>query len=142
MPSTVWSLRLMRSTATSWKGIRIDSESVVLRSDFDFAGFKIFDRLIGAAMAELQFEGFSAERLAENLVAEANAENRKPLLTRSLTALHGVAERGGIARAVGKKNAGGFVLQRFRGWSGRRDDLHFEPCCRNRRRMLYFIPKS
>ena len=37
---------------------------------------KIFDRLIAAAMAEFQFESFSAKRLAENLVAEANAENR------------------------------------------------------------------
>ena len=31
----------------------IDREAMVLRGDFDFAGFEILDRLVGAAMAEL-----------------------------------------------------------------------------------------
>ena len=69
---------------------RIDREAMILGSDFDFAGFKIFDRLIAAAMAEFQFESFSAKSLSQNLVAQANAENREcrfdQIATRSCTA--------------------------------------------------------
>ena len=53
----------------------VHRKAVVLRGDFHLAGFQILHRLIAAAMAEFQFESFSAKRLAENLVAEANAKN-------------------------------------------------------------------
>ena len=45
---------------SSW----VHGETVVLRSDFHPAGLLVFHRLIGAAMAELQFEGFAAKGLA------------------------------------------------------------------------------
>lgn len=46
------------------QGFRVDGESVVLRRDFDFAGFKVFDGLVPAAMSELELKGFSAESLS------------------------------------------------------------------------------
>ena len=39
------------------KRIGIDRESVILRSDRDLAGAQILDRLVAAAVAELQLEG-------------------------------------------------------------------------------------
>src|SRR5947207_10041716 len=58
------------------KRLRIDGESVVLRSDGDPAAAQIFDRLVRAAMAEFQFECRSTECEAEDLMAETNAEDR------------------------------------------------------------------
>lgn len=57
------------------KGMGIDCEAMVLGSDFDFAGFEVLNGLIGAAMAKFQFKCFSAESLAQDLVAEANAKD-------------------------------------------------------------------
>ena len=52
-----------------WQRVRAHGKTVILRCDLDLAGFQIFHRLIAAAMAELELESFSTERLAENLVA-------------------------------------------------------------------------
>ncbi len=38
----------------------VDGKTVVLRRDFDRAGFELLDRLIGAAMAKFHFEGFGS----------------------------------------------------------------------------------
>ena len=78
----------------------VDSETVVLGSDFDFAGFEILDGLIGTAVAEFQFEGFSAEGLAKNLVAEANAEDGNAGVHEFLHFADDVGQGGGIARSV------------------------------------------
>ena len=44
---------------------RIDGEAVVLGGDLDLAGSLVADRVIGAAVAELELEGLAAEGLAE-----------------------------------------------------------------------------
>jgi len=49
---------------------------VVLGGDLDLVGFEVLDRLIRSEVAELEFERASAEGLSEQLVAEADAENR------------------------------------------------------------------
>src|SRR5436853_624255 len=51
-------------------------ETMVLRGDRDFAAVQIFDRLVGAAMTEFQFECRSPKREAENLMAETNSKDR------------------------------------------------------------------
>jgi hypothetical protein len=104
----------------------VHSETVVLGGDFDFAGGEVFDGLIRAAMAEFEFEGFAAERLAQNLVAEADAEDGHAGFDEVADGLDRVAEGGRVAGAVGKKNARGFILQGVRGGSGGGDDLGFE----------------
>ena len=78
-------------------------------------------------MAELQFEGFSAERLTENLVAKADAENRNAGVRECFDLAHDVIERRRVAGAVRKKNPGGLVLQRVGGGRRRRQNLRGEP---------------
>ena len=119
----------------------IHGETVVLRRDFDLAGCQILHRLVGAAMAELQFEGFPAERLAENLVAQANPKNRDAAVHERFHFAHNVIERRRVTGAVGEKNARRLVLRARRAAeavAGKTCDAN--PCCRNRRKMLYFIP--
>jgi hypothetical protein len=77
MPSTVPSLRLMWVTSISGgQRVGIDGEAVVLGGDGDSSGAQVLDRLVAAAVAELELEGFAAEGVGEELVAEADAENR------------------------------------------------------------------
>ena len=64
------------------KGGGVDGEAVVLRGDLDPAGPFVAHRVIGASMAELEFEGGCAEGLAEELVAQADAEDRDAVRTR------------------------------------------------------------
>ena len=54
----------------------VDGEAVVLRRDLDLAGLLVADRVIGAAVAELELERLGAERLAEELMAQADPEDR------------------------------------------------------------------
>jgi hypothetical protein len=53
----------------------IDGEPVVLCRDRYFAAAQIFYRLVGAAVAEFQFECRSAKRESENLMTETNPED-------------------------------------------------------------------
>ena len=53
----------------------VNSETVVLGGDFDFAGFQIFDRLVAAAMTKFEFERFAAKGLRQNLKPKADAEH-------------------------------------------------------------------
>ena len=94
--------------------LRVHGESVILRGDGNFACAQIFYRLIGPTMAEFQFECRAAEREAENLMAEANPEDR--LFAHQI--VHGfvrVRKRRWIARAVGEKNSVGLESEHFLG---------------------------
>src|SRR5439155_24089638 len=55
---------------------RIDGEAVVLGRDLDLAGAQILDRMIGSSVPELELERLPAARQAEDLVSEADAEDR------------------------------------------------------------------
>ena len=59
-----------------WKTGGIDREAMILGGDLDLAGGLVTDRMVGAAVAELELEGLAAEGLAEDLVPEADAEDR------------------------------------------------------------------
>src|SRR4051794_16234883 len=56
--------------------IGIDCEAVILRRDLDASAAQILDRMIAAAVSELQLVRAAAERQAEELVAETDAEDR------------------------------------------------------------------
>src|SRR6185295_9166302 len=58
------------------EGIWIDGEAVVLRGDLYLAGGEVLHWLIAAVMAELELVGAAAEGEAQDLVAEADAEDR------------------------------------------------------------------
>src|SRR5438309_840265 len=64
------------------QGGGVDGEPVVLRRDLDLAGALVADRMVGTAVAELQLERPGPERLAEQLVAQADAEDRRARLGR------------------------------------------------------------
>ena len=42
--------------------IKVDTETVILRGDLDLAGRKVLDRLVGSAMAELEFVRAASHR--------------------------------------------------------------------------------
>ena len=86
---------------------RIDGEAVVLRGDLDLAGLELLDRMIGAAVAELQLVGLAAHRERQDLVAEADAEHRHVGLDQLARVVDRVPEHGGIARAVAQEHAVG-----------------------------------
>src|SRR5690606_28125624 len=83
-------------------------------------------RLVGSTMAKFEFERFAAECLPQNLMAEANSENRCAAVHQFLYFFDDVGEGGWVARAVGEKNSGGFVFQNFGCRGGRRNDMNFE----------------
>ena len=56
--------------------VGVDREAVIVRGDFDVAGDLVEHRMIRAAVAELQLVGFAAQREAEDLMAQADAEDR------------------------------------------------------------------
>ena len=49
---------------------------MVLRGDLDLPGCRIANGVVATVVAKLELEGFTAERLAEDLVAHANAKDR------------------------------------------------------------------
>jgi len=103
------------------EGSGIDRKAVVLRGDADLAGGEVFHGLVAAAMAELQFEGLSAEGVAEDLVAETDAEDRL-LADERLDGFVRVGNDAGIAGAVGEEDAVGIRCERFvRRGRGRKD---------------------
>src|SRR6185295_7552863 len=55
--------------------IDVHGEAVVLGRDLDLAGGEILDGLVSAVMAELELVGLPAEGQAEDLMAQADAED-------------------------------------------------------------------
>lgn len=86
---------------------RVDGEAVVVRGDLDLAGGAVLDRLVDAAVAVLQLVGAEAERAAQDLVAEADAEERGLALQHALHDGDGAVGGGRVARAVGEEHAVG-----------------------------------
>src|SRR5438132_6613649 len=74
----------------------VDAEAVVLRRDLDAPGRQVFHRLVRAAVPELELVRLSAERLREQLMPEADAEDRL-LVEKLAKSFDAVRDRGGIA---------------------------------------------
>ena len=81
------------------KRVHIDAEAVVLAGDFDLAGLEILDGVVGAAVAKLELVSLGAEGESENLVAEADAEDRD-FAEQLFDGFDGVLDRGRVAWAV------------------------------------------
>src|SRR6266567_6490191 len=58
-------------------GFAVDREAVVHRSNLHLASAEVLHRMIGAVVTLMHFHGLRANRDAEHLVAEANAEGRR-----------------------------------------------------------------
>ena len=103
----------------------VGGEAVVLGGDGDLAGFQVFDGLIAAAVAELEFKGGAADGVGDHLVAEADAEGGELGYERRDGAVH-VVEGGGVAGAVGEEEAVGLVRKNLLGGGGGGEDLDLE----------------
>ena len=79
--------------------------------------------MIRAVMAEAELVGPPTEREAENLMAEADAEDRFPP-EHAAHRLARVGQRGRIGRTVGKKNAVGIERENLGRGRRRRHHLH------------------
>src|SRR5215472_5536419 len=97
-----------------------DAEAVVLAGDLDLAGLDVLDGMIGAAVTDRHFLRAPAERETEQLMAEADAEDRLPRLDQGLKRRHRVGTgRRGIAGSVGEENAVGLVREDLLGGRSR-----------------------
>jgi hypothetical protein len=77
MPSTVWSFQVhVRQLHVLRQRLRVDREGVVLRGDLDAAGDEVAHRVVRAVVAEGHLVRLRAEDDREDLVAEADAEDR------------------------------------------------------------------
>ena len=79
---------------------RVDGEAVVVRRDLDAAGGLVEHRLVDAAVAERQLVRAEPERAAEQLVAEADAEERQAVVEHAAQQLDVVAGGRGVAGTV------------------------------------------
>src|SRR5581483_615039 len=78
---------------------RVDREAVVVRRDEHAARLDVADGVVAAAVPELELPRRRSEREPEDLVPEADAEERQ-LPEELLRALDAVGDRGGVAGAV------------------------------------------
>src|SRR6478752_3595523 len=85
----------------------LDGEPVVVRRDLDAAGLLVEHGLVDAAVAEGQLVRVEPERAAEQLVAEADAEERQAVIEHAAQQLDVVARGRGVAGAVGVEDGDG-----------------------------------
>src|SRR5579862_249353 len=105
--------------------VRVDREPVVLRGDCDAPALQILHGLVASVVPELQFEGAPAIGVAEQLMPQANAEDRL-LPDEFAEFLVDITERRGISRAVGKKDAVRVHGENILRGSARGNDAHLE----------------
>ena len=84
--------------------LRVYAETVVLGSDFNFPCLQILNRLVCAAVAKFQFIGLGAVSQAQNLVPQADAEDRF-LAQQFANRINNSFDSGRVTGAVGKENA-------------------------------------
>ena len=84
--------------------VGVHREAVIVRGDLHFVRDLVQHRMIRAAMSELEFVGFAAQREAEDLMAQANSEDGL-LSDQFANLLRLKSQRLGIAGTVGEENA-------------------------------------
>ena len=82
------------------KGRRIDREAVVLARDQHASRFNVLHRMVRAVVAELHLHRLRARRQRQQLMAEADAEDRQPGIEQLADGADRVVAGLGIARSV------------------------------------------
>ncbi len=108
-------------------GRPLDGEAVVVGGDLDLAGGAVQDRLVDPAVAVGELVGAEAQRAAEELVAEADAEVGQPPLQRTLQ--QGDLRGGGgrVAGSVGEEQPVGLDGQHVVEGRRRREHVALDP---------------
>ena len=86
------------------QGRAVDLELMVLRGDEDRAGHPVLDRMVATVVAELEPRGRCPHRPAQDLVTEADAQQRNPALQQLLAQTDRSGQVGGIARTVAEQH--------------------------------------
>ena len=114
---------------------------MVLRGDLDPACFAVEHRLIGAAVAELEFERLATQGQAEELMAQANAEHRF-LADQLANGLDGVLTGSGSPGPLDRKMPSGLQARTSSAVAVPGITVTRQPTCTRQRRMFHFMPKS
>src|SRR5687767_10898414 len=88
-----------------WQRRRIDRKTVILARDHHAAGVQILHRMVRPVMAEFHLDGLRADRESEELVAEADAEERNADPEECADRADRVIAWRGIAGAVREQDA-------------------------------------
>ena len=102
--------------------VGVDREVVVLARDLDLSGREVTDRMVAAVMSERQLERPRAQRGAEQLMSEADAEHGH-FTEERFDVANRVPERRRIAGTVREEHAVGLAREHVARGRGRRDDF-------------------
>ena len=142
-PSTERSFRL--TCVTSARG-RVEAAVghgvvVVLAGDLDATGGQVVHGVVGAVVAERQLDRGGAERAGQQLVAQADAEQRHVGRQQPAHGGHQVRQRGRVAGPVAQEDALGRrrpAARRRRVGAG--NTRTRQPASTRQSRMLFFTP--
>ena len=112
---------------------------MVVRRDLDAARLAVEDGLVDATVPEGQFVGAEAERPTEQLIAEADAEERQARAQHALQQFHVRLARRGVAGPVGVEDGHGLEREEFGERRRLRQHVHLEAARRElpQRRLLH-----
>src|SRR4030095_5784878 len=96
----------MRDRYIRGQRIRVDGEAMILGGDLDLARIELLHGVVGAAVAELQFERLASNRKPENLMAETDAEGRNIRAHQLAYVVDGIGQRCRIAPSGAEKDDG------------------------------------
>ena len=91
----------------------VDRKAMVLAGDADATAIQVFDRMVGAVVAEFHFESLGTTGQCHDLMAQANAECRCTGIDQGAGCRDGVVARLRIARAVAQENTIGLQRERI-----------------------------
>src|SRR5579862_2189964 len=106
------------------QGRLIDREAVILAGDEHAPARELLHRVIGTVMAELHFDGTRAAGEAEQLMTQADAEDRYLALEQLAEGLDRVIARLGIAGTVREEHSVGIQREHFLSGERRRYHRH------------------
>ena len=107
--------RHVRDAHVRRQGCTVNREAVILAGNHHAPGVEILHRMVGAVMAKLHLHRARAAREPEQLVAEADAENRNAGSEQFTDRPDCIIARFGIARPIRQENSVRLVRERVFG---------------------------
>ena len=106
-----------------WQGRLFDGKAMVLRSDFDASSSALEYRLVGAAMTEFEFKRLGPASERQELVSEADSEDRF-FAEHASDGLLGIVEGFGVPWPIAQEDSIGIQSEDFIGRGGSWEDRH------------------